>query len=381
MAIITKYDFRDLASQHHAFCISIYIPTHRSGPDAQKQDIINLKNQLQEVKNNLKDQDIDTAQAEKILSPVHSLVNDSEFWRHQSDGLALFITPDYFRYFEIPVSFAAANYVSNSFYLKPLIPMFTGDGMFFILALQADDTNLYQATRNSITSIKISDLIPDELEETVGYDYEQKTFQFRTQKGGSTVFHGHGAGKDDVKAELKEYFRDIDKGLMKILHDEHMPMLLAGDDHILAIYKEVNKYKHLMEETLDTNPSSMDATELQRDAWDIVEPHFTKDLEEKKQAYGQYFTDGQAVDDNAAVLQAALTGRVDTLFQKNDDDLYGVYDLAKNDLKITSADNPSAASLSNMAAVAVMQHGGEVYLLPAEEMPQPAGLMNALLRY
>lgn len=381
MSIITHHDFRELASQHHSVCISIYIPTHRSGADAHKKDVINLKNQIQEIKTKLEDQSIDTAQGDKMMSQVQELVNDGEFWRHQSDGLALFITPDYFRYFKIPENFTATNHVSNSFYLKPLIPMLTGDGMFFILALQADDTNLYQATRHSITSIKINDLIPDELEETVGYDYEQKTFQFRTQKGGSTVFHGHGAGKDDVKAELKEYFRDINDGLMKILHDEQMPMLLAGDDHILSIYKEVNKYNHLMEETLSTNPSSMDATELQREAWDIVAPHFTKDLTEKKNAYGQYFTDGRAVHDNEAVLQAALTGRVDTLFQKNEEDLYGTYDLAKNELKITDSDDPSAASLCNMAAVAVMQHGGKVYLLPASEMPQQTGLMNALLRY
>jgi len=282
MAIITKKEFLKLSETHDAFCASIYIPTHRAGFDEQKQDTIQLKTQAQEMNKKLVAKGMNQAEAERMMEPLNTLISDTEFWRHQSDGLALFLTPGSVTYFAVPLSFEANNHLGSNFYLKPLLPMFTGNGMFFVLALQADDTSLYQATKYSITDIRISDLIPQELEETVGYDYEQKTFQTRTQSGGSTVFHGHGAGKDDVKKELKEYFRDIDKGLMQILHDENLPMLLAGEHQILSIYKEVSNYPHLLEETLSTNPSSMDDRELHKKAWEIVQPLFEKTLKKRK---------------------------------------------------------------------------------------------------
>ncbi|MBT8312024.1 MAG: hypothetical protein KJN91_04180, partial [Eudoraea sp.] len=42
---------------------------------------------------------------------------------------------------------------------------------------------------------------PEQLEEAVGYDYKQKSLQFRTGQAGFAqgAFHGHGEGKDDEK--------------------------------------------------------------------------------------------------------------------------------------------------------------------------------------
>jgi hypothetical protein len=381
MAIITKKEFLKLSEIHHSFCISIYIPTHRSGFDEKKQDAIYLKNQVGEIKNKLVEKGMGDRAADTLLAPITDLVKDEDFWQRQSDGLALFLTPDQFNYYEVPVNFEAENHLAGHFYLKPLLPIFTGDGMFFILALQADDTALYQATKYSIAAIKIDDLIPDELEETVGYDYEQKTFQFRTQQSGSTVFHGHGAGKDDVQPELEEYFRDIDKGLMRILNDETLPMLLVGDPKMLSIYKDVNTYNHLLEKTLNINPSSMDEVELHEKSWELLKPDFEKEYREKKEQYGQYFSEGKAIDDTEAVLQAAFAGKIETLFVHADKDQYGIYNPADTSLQVTGSSNPSAVSVTNLAAVTTMQKGGTVYLTDEDEMPQKAGILNALLRY
>jgi hypothetical protein len=52
--MITKKEFTELSKVHSAFCISIYIPTHRAGEETLKgKDLIVLKNQLKSVKNEL----------------------------------------------------------------------------------------------------------------------------------------------------------------------------------------------------------------------------------------------------------------------------------------------------------------------------------------
>jgi len=40
-----------------------------------------------------------------LIKPVEALIEDGEFWRHQSDGLAIFVAADVFRKFTVPISF------------------------------------------------------------------------------------------------------------------------------------------------------------------------------------------------------------------------------------------------------------------------------------
>ena len=119
-----------------------------------------------------------------FLKPATDLLEDHEFWKNQSDGLAIFISKDLFRKFTLPLNFEEFSYVSNEFYLKPLMPVFNDDGLFYLLTLKADEVKFYEGTRNNITEIRIDDLVPSRLEDSVGYDHEQKNLQFRTQQGG-----------------------------------------------------------------------------------------------------------------------------------------------------------------------------------------------------
>ena len=171
----------------------LYRPTGQGKMFYKGKDTLQLKNQLKEVKNRLEREEMGPREIESLIEPIEELIHDTEFWRYQSDGLAIFRSDDFFRKYTLPVHFEAFNYVANSFYLKPLMPMFTGDGHFYVLALELEDVKLYEQTRHSITEVIIEDLIPSRLEERVGYDHEQKNLQFRTQQEGygEATFHGH----------------------------------------------------------------------------------------------------------------------------------------------------------------------------------------------
>ena len=173
--MITKKKSLELSQSDGRFCISIFIPTHRAGKETLSgKDSINLKNQLKEIKVKLEEQGMSVDDVEKYVKPINDLVNDSEFWRHQSDGLAIFLSDDIFEKHTLPIYFEEFNYLSTEFYLKPLMPLFNGDGWFYLLTLKMDDVKFYEGTRYSITEIKVFDLVPSQLEDRVGYDYEQK---------------------------------------------------------------------------------------------------------------------------------------------------------------------------------------------------------------
>lgn len=384
MTLLTKKAFSELSKVHAPTCISIFIPTHRAGQEVlEKKDALALKNQLKEVTHKLKDQGYSEREVDALLEPATELLEDTEFWRHQSDGLALFISDGFFKKFTLPLDFEAAHHIANSFHLVPLMPLLTGDGRYFILALGLEGVKLYEGTKYSISWIVVYDLTPARLEDRVGYDYEEKFLQFRTQQEGAghAMFHGHGEGEADHKNEILRYFRAVDEGLMKILHDERQPLVLASLDYLVPIYREANNYNHLMDTHLSGNPEDDDLMTLHDKAWEQVAPHFERGRREKAGAYRQALGTGKASPDLRDILPAAMDGRVDALFLREGKDARGLYNQEERELELHDPERETSVSLFNLAAVETYLQGGDVFVVSEEEMPDDHSAVCALYRY
>jgi hypothetical protein len=384
MALITKKEIEELDGIHSETCISIFIPTHRAGEEVlQGKDVLHLKNQLKEVKNKLENEQLDPKEIATLIAPIQELIDDSEFWRHQSDGLAIFRSDSFFRKYTLPVHFEAFHYVANNFYLKPLMPMFTGDGTFYVLALQLGNVKLYEQTRHSITEIDIDHLIPAQLEDRVGYDYEPKGLQHKSQANaqGQATFHGHAGSDRERKNEIARYFRAVDEGIMTLLKDENVPLVIASQDYLFAIYKNESSYKQLLEEVISCNLSETDKALLHELAWEKVAPIFDAERKDKIESFKEYEGTGRTSSDIKQVLPAALDGKIDTLFVENQSDIWGVYNPEKRHVRIDEKPLSSSVSLLNKAAVKTFLNGGKVYLMEKDVMPNPYSTVNALYRY
>ena len=384
MALITKKEIEALEGIHSESCISIFIPTHRAGEEVLKgKDTLKLKNQLKEVRNKLENEEMGPREIDTLIAPIQELLDESGFWRHQSDGLAIFRSDSFFKKYTLPVYFEAFNYVANRFYLKPLLPMFTGDGNFYVLALELEEVRLYEQTRHSIAEVVVDDLIPSRMEDRVGYDYEPKSLQYKSQADaqGRAMYHGHAEGDRDRKNEIARYFRAIDKGLMTLLKDDNVPMIVASQDYLFSIYKEENSYQYLLDDPINCNLSETDKFLLHEMAWEKVAPIFDEERKEKVETFKQYDGTGRTSSEIEQVVPAALEGKIDTLFVQNNADIWGIYDPEKRHVRVDEEPLPSSVSLLNKAAIKIFLNGGKVYLLEKDEMPNPNSKVNALYRY
>lgn len=383
--MITKKKVLELSEISSAFCVSIFIPTHRAGKETiSGKDALNLKNQLKDIKLKLSQKGMNLNDLEKFVKPINELINDGEFWRQQSDGLAIFLSDNLFEKYTVPLNFESFNYLSNDFYLKPLIPLFNGDGLFYLLTLKMDEVKFYEGSRYSLTEVKVNDLIPSQIEDRVGYDYEQKSLQFRTQQGnrGEGMFHGHGDSESELKNELVKYFREIDKGLMTILHDDQKPPLVVCClDYHFPIYKEVNTYQNLFIKHISGNPADKDVFLLHEEAWELLESYFSKSRQEKVNQFSKFLGTGRASSDINEILPAALEGNVDTLFLENRADIFGVFNPTTQETNIQHTHQVQNISLMNLAAIKVLIKGGTVYLFEKEDMPVTSSKISALFRY
>lgn len=392
MDLISQEEFEQLATYSNGMCVSIFIPTHRGGEETLSgKDAKELKSQLRDVSLQLKDLGWSEQKIDKFLKPAKELLEDSSYWRHNSDGLAVFIAEDFSKIYRLPVYFEPYNYISEEFYIRPLLPMRAKDGHFYVLAIGLKNVNFYECTKHTITEIDVEDLTPSRLQEAVGYDWEQSMVQFRAQQEGVPSpgaetgrghFHGHGDDRTDKKTEILQFFHRIDDGIMEIIGDENDPLVVASLDYMFPIYEEANKYPHLWDENVSGNPSDMDAVDLHREAFKLLEPYFEKERKEKEDLFQQFKATEKASVQLEDVVPAAIHGKVDTLFIKNREDAFGNFLEDKNTIKKSKEHTPGEnRSLLNLAAAQTILHGGNVYLLDEEEMPDEHSIACAYFRY
>jgi len=383
MDFLEKNELKRLIQRGEGPCISIYMPTHRMFPGT-KQDPIRFKNLLREAEKRLKEIGIRSVEAKKLLKPAKALIKDGLFWQYQADGLATFISSDLFYPYRLPLKFDELLVVTDRFHIKPLLPLFTHEGRFYILALSQNEVRFFHCTRHRVEEVELEN-VPRSLSEALQYDDPQKQLQFHTRTpaaGGerAAMFHGHGTGKDDAKNNILRYFQQVDQGLRNILKEGPAPLVLAGVDYLFPIYREANSYPHLVEQGITGNPESLKAEELHEQARGIVEPQFLKAQEEAMAKYKQLAGSVRASKDLKEIVPAAWEGRIDILFVAGDVQQWGFFDPDKHVVHIHVEPEPGDEDLLDLAAAHTFLNGGRVYALRLEEMPDETALAT-IFRY
>lgn len=385
MDILTRAELEQLMRKEQQWCVSIYMPTHRTGRETQ-QDPIRLKNLLGEAEKRLSDQGAGTRDVQQMLEPAAKLLLDSYFWQHQSDGLAIFITSNRVRRYRLPLNFEEFVAVMDHFHVKPLLPLFTGEGQFYILALSQNAVRLLNGTRYSVSEVDIGQ-VGGSLAEAIPSVNHQMSLQLHSSGSssgsGSVTFHGQGGGSDEsAKKELLRYFRLVADGLKEFLQGNQAPLVLAGVEYLLPIYKEANTYPNLIDTVIKGNPDLLSADELHKSAWEIIRPLFQAAQEEAFAYYQQLA--GQASERVADTLEkivpAAYHGQVETLFVAAGEQQWGILNPVTNEIELHDQMESGDEPLLDLATVHTYLKGGTVYAVEPEMVPggSPAA---AVLRY
>jgi len=388
MDILKQTNLKELIETSEKWCVSMYMPTHRVGRE-QQQDPIRFKNLIARAQEKLLDSGLRRPEAQELLRPAESLLDDEDFWQHQSDGLAVFLSPESSRIYRLPSKFDELVVVADNFQIKPLLPLMVENGQFFILALSLNEIRLFLGTRDTINEVDLPD-IPTSLQEALSMDDPEKHLDFHTStkspsaRGGRPAqFHGQGVQADEQdKENILRYFKLVDNGLSGLLSGISIPMLLAGVDYLLPIYHQANTYPNLLDEGLEGNPEELNAKDLHKSAWELVEPIFIEEqkvaLEQFEQLHGQ--ENELASADLKTVVKAANFGRVETLFVPLGIQRWGQYDAQNNKVILETKPKPENEDLLDFAAMHTLFNSGKVFTIQPEKLPGN-GDLAAIMRY
>jgi hypothetical protein len=380
--ILTRDDLKNLLEEGQKPCLSLYMTNPAPGDPRQAQ--IRFKSLLQNGEKALKDLGMKDQEIDNLLTQAKALLSNSVFWQNLENGLAMFVSSQFFETFNEPFPFSDIVVTGENFYLKPLFPLLSGDGKFFILGLSQKGVRLIEGTRTSVRELNVENL-PQNVTEALGFDSPERQLQYPVigyspsgMKG--TVTRGQAMGAEVEKKYILKYFQTIDKGISNLLEGEHAPLVLAGVDYLHPIYKEANTYADLLEEGIYGNPDTFSTQELGEKGWEIAHIHFKKEEKTLAERYVEMKGTGKTSCDVEETTRAAFTGKVDTVFVALNHQIWGTFDEKTLQTTIHSEKQVGDIDLLDFIASHTLLRGGRVYALLPEHMPD-ASSVASLFRF
>lgn len=225
--------FDQLADASGSEMISIYIPTHQRGREIS-QDRIRLKNQLSAASDQLAERGRKPRERSNRLAAAQRLLDDREFWEHQSNGLGVFIDDD-----------GEVTTVSLSRELGPMctvMPVFllrslAGElqlSVVPVLALTRGSVGLYQAGVDGVVRVEAD--LPDSFEDVNWFvDREKQRQQHPDRAGTSRGRHGHEPDAREGE-DVRRFLRQVAEAIP--VRGGETPLLVLGDDDLVGRFEK-----------------------------------------------------------------------------------------------------------------------------------------------
>ncbi|TDB38115.1 MAG: hypothetical protein D9V44_08735 [Actinobacteria bacterium] len=382
MDVLSLPDLKELSGHTDGPLVSIYMQTQPFGPDSQLENVGRLKNLLKSASAQLAEMGLRPAEVEAVLDPVRRLSDDRPFWLRAEAGLAIFADGGV-RVFRLPEAPPETVVVGSRYHLRPLLALLGSDRHFYLLALSQKRARLLRGSVTGLTEIDLGDA-PSSLAEALRWDdFEKRSLQYHSATNGtsggrrSPVFHG--SGEPDPKDEIMRYFREIDRALVEQVKDG-APLILAGVDYVLPLYREVNSYPALYTQAIVGSPDSLGDEALHEQSAAIAAEAFSAEQRQAAERIDALWATPRATSDPETFVLAAIHGRVEALFISNEATLWGTVDEAADSVELHTLQQPTDEDLLDLAALRTILAGGSVFPLPAAHMPRDAAAV-ALLRY
>jgi hypothetical protein len=387
--MLTRDDLRLLAGTaggRRGPHVSIYLPTLRA--DVTQQNQVRFKDLLRRSEEGLAAWGLKRAASAELLEPLRELLEDAAFWHAPRDGMAVFRSEDLFRASAVAVPFNELAVVETRFHLKPLFRLFGEGGSFFILAVSQKRVRLLRADRWGAEELAVDfgDL-PASFEDNLAQTTRQYQMGSRVRAPAQPpVVHGHGAGVDELKPELLDYFHHVAHRLVVLRREREAPVVLAGVEYLQALFRQAGSQFNLLPEGLNGNYDHAGPRELWQAAWKVAEPVLDARRRAAMERYQELAAKGRASCRLEEVVPAAHDGRIETLFAASGVRRWGTYDPVPREVRVRTngsdgaAPAPGEEDLVDLAAVQTFLHGGEVYVGDPGAVPG-GGETAAIFRY
>lgn len=374
-------DYAVLAAEHIQPCVSIYLASG-VGVESAKQELPRLKELLQAAGPDLKNTSMSVEEAEAVLISNWHAVQEGQPPHPSAEGLAVFISKDFFGFSHLPAPVGDRVAIGSEFFVRPLLSLIPQEDRFYVLTLSQKHVKLYEGSRRGMSERTLWDTPESLHEDFEGYSFSfERQYEMHTaysplsdQKG--AVFHGRSLRHKD---RIAHFFHDVDGGVAAALKGQHAPLILAAVDYLIPIYKTVNTYPHLLDHALMGSPDLLSPNQLYAAGWKIVGEEMSKAANSAFAVYHQHMNAPLTSSNLRETLAAAHRGVVRFLFIPSTGERWGSL-VPPETVHVHGAQERGDGDLLNLAAILTLRHGGHVYVVPQNQLPEGADIA-AVFRY
>lgn len=270
----TKKQLEDLVSFKEPICLSVYVP-YIEPSSTENPARIEMKNLLRDAHMKLMSAGANQKEATRSIRQIGDYMQKNEARPTRGEGLVFFSHPKFFAHYHIPDK--ATPYkltVGTGFNLEPLEKMMRGNQQYYVLALAHKNVQLYRGDHFGLEPVELENF-PTDMKKALGIDEYPKSSETHsvapTAMGkGSEAQHGQYNVSQIDKNMLLEFFRRIDRRLHRMLTNRQMPLIVAGVNYLLPIYRKANTYPGLLDGSIVGNQEHADLEKIRDKAWKLV---------------------------------------------------------------------------------------------------------------
>ncbi len=365
--IPTHADLEQLLSVRDAACVSIYLPT--APEERGERDRLEFKRLSAEALEQLAAASIERDSLKHLDEVLEDLAEDDAFWARQAHSLAVFATPAGARTFQVANRLSPTVEVSDRFHVKPLLRSATFPQAAFVLALSQNAARLVEVSPDAPPARVRVPGMPSDAAGAVGKaSIADRSPDRRLQ------------GAEGQMVRLRQYARRVEEALRPILTGLDLPLILAGTEPLVPIFRSVSTYPHLAPAVIAGNPDAKTDGELADASRRVLDEVYADELSELRSRYEERVPQGRASDDLAAIARAATFGAVDTAFVDIDETVPGFVDEADGALTLEDTGDAANYGVVDEIARRVLLARGRVLAVRREDIPGD-GPAAAILRY
>jgi hypothetical protein len=277
---------------------------------------------------------------------------------------------------------AELTVVSDRFHLKPLVAALARRVEFDVLAISRHSVRLVTVVGSRAVEARVPEL-PTSMPEALRWDDREPQLQShsgnRAGRGQVTAaFHGQGSANDSSDVDLDRYLHLVDHAVSHHRSGSTRPLVLAGVDDIVGVYRKLTRCAHVIDDHVAGNPDQLRTDELADRARGFVPP---SDADAESTARESFLAAAAAtVDTVEQAVIAAAAGQVASVFVPADQECWGRYRAGHHVLEEHDTRGPGDHDLADVAATETLRHGGVAFVVPASDIPG-GGTAAATLRY
>lgn len=377
---VTQQNLKELTSQTAGPRVSFYLPTEKSGREIYK-GATELQNLLRIASSRLRGHWSDEKHAKKFFKPITELIDSKTYWRNAEEGLAIFLSEDGVRQYRLPTPFLSEVFISDRFFVRPLLPTIGSGNSALVLALSKNGSRLFEANESGLTEIKVTNM-PDDIRSSLNLVEPEKVTQPHTASQGfadqqTSVYHGQGGKPDTKKKELENYLRLVNDAVVKRLSDRKEPMVLACVGVDASVYRKVNSYPNLIDSIAAGATERLSEAHLFEKVLPVIQPFLFSD---RTAAIRKYSEQANTCSEVSELVAAAYAGRVESLLVDASASISGAFDPTNQTVDYKCSTEDCARDLVEETIAATLSNSGEVFSVPTQDNLN-IETMAATLRY